>query len=172
MTDDASPEGPPSFKRPFEDEDTKQRVYGAVLHARKPMTAAEIADRADCSTASARTHLSFYADLGIVMQHEGRPVRYERNDDYFEWRRANELARAHTVEELQARVSELTDRIEAFREEYDAASPAEVDVLAFDAADVDDVYVNLGEWATLIEERRLHERARQKATESMTPSHS
>jgi len=165
-------DGPPEFEQPFENEDTKQRVYGTVLHARTPMTAAEVADRAECSTASARTHLSFYADLGIVVRHDGRPVRYERNDDYFEWRRVNELAREHTREELQARVSELTDRIEAYREQYSARSPGDVDVIAVDAAAVDDVYTDLGEWATSIEERRLHERARQKITESTAPSHS
>ena len=163
MAGDTHRDGPPPFERPFEDEDTKQRVYGAVLHAREPMTAAEIADRADCSTESARTHLSFYADLGIVVRHEGRPVGYERNDDYFEWRRVNELARKHTVDELQARVSELTDRIESYRTEYDADSPADVHVLEFDAERIDDVYADLGDWATAIEERRLHERARRDA---------
>ena len=172
MTDHGRPNGPPPFERPFEGEDTKQRIYGAVLHTRKPMTAAEIAKRADCSAESARKHLSFYADLGIVIRHEGRPVRYERNDDYFEWRRVNELAREHTVDELQARVSELTDRIEAYREEYDADSPAEVDVLEFDPEQVDDVYVELGDWATIVEERRLHERARRKAAGSTASSHS
>jgi DNA-binding transcriptional regulator GbsR (MarR family) len=50
-------------------------VYGAILHAREPMTAAEIAERADCSEESARTHLAFYADLGIVIHHDGRPAR-------------------------------------------------------------------------------------------------
>lgn len=172
MTVDTRRDGPPPFDRPFEGEDTKQRVYGAVLQAREPMTAAEIADRADCSEESARAHLSFYADLGIVIRHEGRPVGYERNDDYFEWRRVNELARENTVEELQARVSELTDRIEEYRDEYGANSPAEVDVLEFDAGRVDDVYVDLGDWATVIEERRLHERARRKAAGSTAPSHS
>jgi DNA-binding transcriptional regulator GbsR (MarR family) len=164
--------GPPPFDQPFEDEDTKQRVYGAVLHAREPTTAADIADRADCSAESARSHLSFYAELGIVSRYEGRPVRYERNDDYFEWRRVTELAREHTVDELQARVSELTDRMEAYRDEYGADSPAAVDVLEFDAAQVDDVYVELGDWATAIEERRLHERARRKVAGSTAPSHS
>jgi Predicted transcriptional regulators len=171
MSDDARRDGPPPFDRPFEGEDTKQRVYGAVLHAREPMTAAEIAERADCSEESARTHLSFYADLGIVIHHDGRPARYERNDDYFEWRRVNELANVHTVEELQARVSDLTDQIEAYRREYDADSPGDVDVLELDAERVDDVYSDLGDWATAIEERRLHERARQKATSSTAPSH-
>lgn len=171
MPADSRRDGPPQFERPFEDEDTKQRVYGAVLHAREPTTAAGIAERADCSAESARAHLSFYADLGIVIRHEGRPVRYERNDDYFEWRRVNELAREHTVEELRARVSELTDRIEAYRDEYGTDSPADVDVLAFDAERIDDVYVELGDWATALEQRRLHERARQKATGSTARSH-
>jgi len=171
MTDGAHCDGPPPFERPFEGDDTKQRVYGAVLHARDPMTASEIADRADCSDESARTHLSFYADLGIVIRHEGRPVRYERNGDYFEWRRVNELARANTVDELQVRVSELTDRIEAYRDEYNADSPADVNVLEFDAARIDDVYVDLGDWSTAIEGRRLHERARRKAAGSTAPSH-
>ena len=172
MTDEIHRDGPPTFDRPFDGEDTKQRVYGAVLHARDPMTAAELAERADCSTESARTHLSFYADLGIVIKHEGRPVRYERNDDYFEWRRVNELARENTVDELQTRVSELTDRIEDYRNEYDADSPAEIDVLEFDPERIDDVYVELGQWATTIEERALHERARRKAAGSTAPSHS
>jgi len=172
MAGDTPRDGPPPFDRPFEGEDTKQRVYGAVLHARKPMTAAEIAERADCSEESARTHLSFYADLGIVVRHEGRPVGYERNDDYFEWRRVNELARKHTVDELQTRVSELTDRIERYRDEYGTDSPANVDVLEFDTGRVDDVYVDLGDWTTAIEERRLHERARRKAAGSTAPSHS
>ncbi|MDJ1434805.1 transcriptional regulator [Halostagnicola sp. A-GB9-2] len=163
MTDDTRRDGPPPVDSPFEGENTKERVYGAILHAREPMMAAEIADRADCSAESARTHLSFYADLGIVIRHEGSPAKYERNDDYFEWRRVNNLAREHTVDELQARVSELTDQIEAYRDEYGVDSPAEVDVLKFDAERIDDIYVDLSEWATALEERRLHERARKKA---------
>ncbi len=170
MSDGHRHEGPPPLDRPFEGEDTKQRVYGAVLQAREPMTAAEVAKRADCSEESARTHLSFYFDLGIVVRQEGRPVRYERNDDYFEWRRVNELAQGNTVEELQARVWELTDRVEAYRKKYDADSPARVDVLEFDPERIDDVYVELGDWATATGERRLHERARRKAAGSTAPS--
>ena len=170
MTAQSRRDGPPPFERPFADEDTKQRVYGAILQVREPTTVAEIATKADCSEESARTHLAFYADLGIVIRHEGRPVRYERNDDYFEWRRVNELAQTNTVEELQTRVSGLTDRIEEYRTEYDADSPAMVDILKFDASRVDDVYTDLGYWATVIEERELHERARQKAASSAASS--
>ena len=84
----------------------------------------------------------------------------------------NELTHEHSVNELQARFSELTEQIEAFRDEYDADFPADVDVLEYDAKTVDDVYADLSEWATAIKERRLHERARQKPTGSTAPSHS
>jgi hypothetical protein len=69
-------------------------------------------------------------------------------------------------------VSELTDRIVEYRDEYGADSPADVDVLEFDAERIEDVYVELGDWATAIEERRLHERARRKVAGSTAPSHS
>lgn len=171
MTADSSEAGPPPVEQPFAAEDTKQRVYGAVLHAREPTTAAEIATAADCSADAARTHLSFYADLGIVVRHEGRPVQYERNEDYFQWRRVNELAREHTAEELRTRVSELTERIETYRQRYDAESPAGVDALAVDDATVDEVNTDLGAWATALEERERHERARRTAARSPARSH-
>ncbi|WP_449289550.1 DUF7342 family protein [Natronococcus occultus] len=86
-----------------------------------------LAKRADCSAESTRT--SFYADFGIVVRHEDRPVGYERNDDYFEWRRVNELTQENTVDELQAHASELTDRVTEYRDDYGVDSPTEVDVL-------------------------------------------
>lgn len=162
MADDAYADGPPPFENPFDGEDEKRRVYGAVLHAREPMTVSELANRADCSAESTRSLLSFYAELGIVNRHEGRPVRYERNDEYFEWRRVNTLVQEHTIDELESKVSELTDRVEEYRDQYDADSPTAVNVFEFDEAHVDDVYGELGNWATAIEDLRLHERARAK----------
>lgn len=162
MADDAFSDGPPPFEKPSESPETERRVYDTVLHAREPMTVSEVAEQANCSVESARAHLSFYAELGIVIRHDGRPVRYERNDDYFEWRRVNDLVQNRTVDELRGRVSELTDRIEEYRDEYETDSPAAVDLVEFDAAHIDDVYVDLGDWATAVEERRLHERARRK----------
>lgn len=171
MTGETHRDAPPPFERSAGGAETVERVYDAVLHAREPMPVSEIAALADCADESARTHLSFLTDLRIVTQHEGQPVRYQRNSDYFEWRRVHNLVEAHTDDELQACVSELTDRIEAYRDKYNAEIPADVNVLDFDAAEIDDVYVDLGDWASAIEERRLHERARRTLTESTTPAH-
>jgi len=162
MADDASSTDPPPFENPSGSAETIRRVYDAVLHAREPMTVSEIAEQAACSDEAARTHLSFYVELGIVLRHEGQPVRYERNDEYFEWRRVNELVEKHTGDELQSRMSELTGRIAEYRDKYDADSPAAVNVLEVDAAQIDDVYIDLGDWETAIEERHLHERAQEK----------
>ena len=166
MTGDAHRDGPPPFAKPLERGDTKYRVYGAVLHAREPTTVSKIADWADCSDDSARTHLSFYEKLGIVIRHEDRTVRYQRNDDYFAWRRVSELTQENTVDELQVRMSDLTDCIEEFRNKYNADSPAEINVLEFDSGQFDYVYGDLSEWATTIEERRLYERAIRKTAGS------
>ena len=166
MADDIHRDGSPPFDKPLEGEDAKTRVYGAVLHAREPTTVSKIAEWADCSADSARTLLSFYSELGIVIRHED-PVRYQRNNDYFEWRRIHELAQENAVDELESRVAELTDCIAGYRDKYDADSPAEVNVLEFESGQIEDVYIDLGDWATAIKERRLYKRARKKAAGSI-----
>ena len=147
------------------DGDAEQRVYGTVLQTREPTGAGAIADRADCDPKTARKYLEWFAELGVVTRREGQPITYERNDAYFEWRRADRLTTEHSVEELARRVRELTERIAAYEREYDAESPGDVDAVA--AADrggrtVDDVYGDLADWATAVRERDRHERARQR----------
>jgi predicted transcriptional regulator len=157
--------GPPTFDDPF-DGDVEQRVYGVVLGTREPTGASAIAERADCDPKTARKYLRWFAELGIVTEHEGRPRTYERNDAYFEWRRVDRLAAEHSLEELQQRVSALTERIRDYEAAYGASSPDAVDALDAAAAesrrDVDEVYADLGDWATARRERERCERARQQ----------
>jgi hypothetical protein len=112
--------------------------------------------------------LESFADLGIVTRHDGHPATYERNDAYFEWRRINQLAAGHSVDELQERVRELTRRITDYENAYDAATPAAVDAVTVaetsDERMIDDVYSDLSDWATACEERERYERARQQRT--------
>ncbi len=166
MADSASTDDPPSFDDPFSGDDVEQRIYGTILQTRESATGSAIADRVDCDPKTARKYLSWFADLGIVTRHDGHPATYERNDAYFEWRRINQLAAEHSVEELQARVRELTTRITDYEDAYDAATPAAVDAVAVaeasDERTIDDVYSALADWATAREERERYERARQQ----------
>ncbi|WP_408960792.1 sugar-specific transcriptional regulator TrmB [Natrinema sp. 74] len=166
MADSESTNGPPPFEDAFSGEDVEQRIYGTILQTREPATASAITERVDCDPKTARKYLDWFADLGIVTRHDGHPATYERNDAYFEWRRINQLAADHSVEDLQERVRELTTRIIDYENAYDAATPAAVDAVAVaegsDERTIDDVYSDLGDWATAREERERYERARQQ----------
>ena len=91
MADSEPTNGPPSFDDPFSCADVEQRIYGTILQIREPTTAATIADCVDCDPKTARKYLGWFAELGIVTRHEGRPATYERNDAYFEWRTLRRL---------------------------------------------------------------------------------
>ncbi|KTG11034.1 sugar-specific transcriptional regulator TrmB [Haloprofundus marisrubri] len=166
MSNTEFPDGPPPFEDPFRGEDVEQRIYGTILQTREPTAASAIAKQVDCDPKTARKYLSWFADLGIVTPHDGHPTTYERNNAYFEWRRINRLAAEYSIEELQQRVQELTTRIEEYEDTYDAAMPAAVDAVATaEASDnrtIDDIYSDLGDWATAREERTRYERARQQ----------
>ena len=166
MDDTTSSNGPPSFDAPFSGDDAEQRLYGTILQTREPATASAIAERTECDPKTARKYLTWFADLGIVTQHDGHPTTYERNDAYFEWRRINHLAANHSIEELQAHVRKLTTRITDYEDAYDAVTPAAVDAVAVaetsDERTIDDVYSDLADWASAREERERYERARQQ----------
>ncbi|WP_224271035.1 DUF7342 family protein [Haloprofundus salinisoli] len=127
----------------------EQRVYGTILQTREPAAASAIAKRADCDPKTARKYLDWFSKLGVVTCHDGHPVTYDRNDAYFEWRRIDQLAADHSIEELQERVRELTSRINEYEDVYDVTTPAAVDaVAAAEASDgqaIGDVYSDLGD---------------------------
>ena len=168
MAETDAADGPPPFEDGFASDDAEQRIYATILQTREPPAATAIADSADCDPKTARKYLGWFAELGIVTRHDGQPATYERNDAYFEWRRINQLAADHSVEELQERVRELTTRVSEYEATYDAASPAAVDAVAAaegsDERTIDDVYSDLADWATAREERDRYERARQQRT--------
>lgn len=172
MSNSESPDGPPPFDDAFRGDDVEQRIYGTILQTREPRTVSAIAKRADCDPKTARKYLGWFSDLGIVTRHDGHPATYERNNAYFEWRRINQLAAEHSVEDLQQRVQELTSRISEYEAQYDASTPAAVDAVAVtDASDewtIDEVYSDLGDWATAREERERYERARQQRASGET----
>lgn len=166
MADSHSIDGPPPFEDTFSSDDVEQQIYGTILQTYEPVTVSAIADRTDCDPKTARKYLSWFADLGIVTQHDGHPATYERNAAYFEWRRINQLAASHSLEELQQRVHTLTVKIAYYEDEYDAATPVAVDALAVVETTVDksidDVYSDLGDWTTARQGRERYERARQQ----------
>lgn len=151
------------FENPFEEPGSaEERVFQALLQTRTPTAAPAIATEADCDAKTARKYIQWFARLGIATEHDGDPSTYERNDRYFEWRRANDLAARHTAEELAETARSLTERIDRYRDQYDAAVPADVDALdPPEGVGVETAYAELTDWESLRAERRAYERARQ-----------
>ncbi|SFL34391.1 hypothetical protein SAMN04487950_3462 [Halogranum rubrum] len=171
MPNSESPDSPPPFEDAFRGDDVEQRIYGTILQTREPTAASTIATRADCDPKTARKYLGWFTDLGIVTRHDGHPATYERNDAYFEWRRINQLAAEHSVEDLQQRVQELMAQINDYEAMYEASTPAAVDAVAISETTnrtIDDVYSDLADWATAREERTRYERARQQLASGET----
>lgn len=150
------------FDNPFaEPGSAEERVYSALIQTRSPSSATAIAERAECDPKTARKYLEWFAKLGIATEHDGEPTTYERNEQYFEWRRVNELASTLSSTELQNRVQELLERIRTYEERYGADHPADVDVLSVpDGISTETAFSELTDWGTARTELQRHERAR------------
>lgn len=144
----------------------RERLYQVLVTLRAPTDVATISDRAGCDDDTVRSHFEFFAELGIVRKHPGRPVRYERNEEYFEWQYVSQLADSHSDDELEAAISDLQRQREALAERYGASEPTDLDITTVqrDRTDLDPetVWDDLSTWHNLSEEIRLHRRARQR----------
>ena len=170
---DSGDEAPGEFENPFEGADSaEERVYSVLLQTRSPTSTRAIADRAACDPKTATKYLQWFAKLGIATEHDGDPTTYERNDQYFEWRRVDDLASSYSPGELQTRVQDLLDRVRTYEERYDADRPADVDALSPpDGISPETAFRELTDWETARTELRRHERARRlQADETDLPA--
>ena len=142
----------------------KERIYETALTLREPTPVSTVAERTDCTPESARRHLHWFADIGIVEPvGEGQPAQFQRNPAYFRWKRANEARRTHSSDELATRLETLLERDRSYQEKYGVTNPAQVS--AFDIADPDDhdtleaIWADVNDWLTVREDQRVFEHA-------------
>jgi len=67
--------------------------------------------------------------MGMVHRHDGRPVRYERNDAYFQWRRIDQFREEYSEQEIVDALADTIDEIKAYRTQFDAQHPDEVSLV-------------------------------------------
>jgi hypothetical protein len=139
----------------------RERLLDVVTGLRTPTKVSNIADLADCDTETARDYLEWFEEMGMVHRHDGRPVRYERNDAYFQWRRVDRIRNDYTERALVEALSDAIDQIEAFREQFGADDPAEVSLVeASKDMATEDAWEALSEWKTLERRAALLDAAR------------
>lgn len=142
-------------------ESTRDRVYGVAVQLYDPTRVKAVAERADVSKETARDYLKWFTEMGILDQVSGSPDTFERNEQYFEWRRIQRL-RSKSDEELTGELEDLTAQERAYRERFDAEDPGAVDALAHaDYDDVESVWMALQKWRTVRRRIRELEQARQ-----------
>jgi hypothetical protein len=87
-------------------------------------------------------------------------ARCVRNDEFFRWRRANELATEHTPEGLLAGLERLEAAEERFREQYGVSTPTEVEFPdETDYEGIHDRWEDTGERETVRREIAVHREA-------------
>lgn len=145
-----------SWADELDERSTKERVYEVATTLTEPTPVADVADRTECSKGGARTNLEWLTELGVLERVADDPAMYRRNEAYFDFRRVYHLTRDHDAGELEDLIEEYDAREADLASEFDAETPAAVDVLTTVAFDeLDDAYDRLSEWRTV--RRRLRE---------------
>ncbi|ELZ31386.1 hypothetical protein C474_08792 [Halogeometricum pallidum JCM 14848] len=151
----------------------RERLLDVVTALRTPTKVSDIADRAACDTETARDYLKWFDEMGMVHRHDGRPIRYERNDAYFQWRRIDRVREAYSDQEIVEALADTIERIEDYRRQFDADDPDDVSLIkaSRDMA-TEDAWEALSEWKTLERSAALLDAARRDHPDSRsTPGH-
>jgi predicted ArsR family transcriptional regulator len=139
----------------------RERLLDIVVALRTPTKVSDIADTADCDPETARDYLDWFDDMGMVHRHDGRPVRYERNDAYFQWRRINRIREQYSEQEIVEALADALDQIDDYRDQFDADDPNDVSLVeASKEMSTEDAWEALSDWKTLEERAALLDAAR------------
>jgi len=151
----------------------RERLLDVVTELRTPAKVSDIADIAGCDTETARDYLEWFDEMGMVHRHDGRPVRYERNDAYFQWRRIDQIRENYTEQEIVEALSDAIDQLEDYRARFDTTHPSEVSLVEVSREmATEDAWEALSEWKTLEHRAALLDAARRDTPASRsTPGH-
>lgn len=141
----------------------RERLLDVVVGLRTPTKVSTIAELADCDTETARDYLEWFDQMGMVHRHEGRPVRYERNDAYFQWRRIDQIRAEYSEQDIVDALADTLEQIEEYRSQFDAEYPDEVSLIeATQTLDMstEAAWEVLSEWETLERQAALLDAAR------------
>lgn len=161
-------EEPPDFESLTDPEDvvrsdrTRDDFFDAVLGLDKPATVSEVADLAGRGVDAAREYLEWFERLGIVTQVTETPATYRRNQEYLNWRRAQQFREEYSPDELVTFLENETEREETYSDRFDAESPDAVSITAHASVtdqSIEDVWEDLSAWKTTRRRIALLERA-------------
>lgn len=143
---------------------TRDDFLDVALQLREPTPIGEIAERAGRGEDAAREYMEFFDTIGIVRKVTDRPVSYRVNRNYLRWRRVDKLRNEYTESELIDRLTRIDDTIEAYRDQFDAESPANVSLTRRadeNGRETEAIWQDLSDWKSAETRRALLEAALQ-----------
>lgn len=157
---DSEPDSEPSFLETdierslanrLDDDTIATRVYDTVANIHEPAPISDICDLAMCSPDEARPVLNLLDELNIitVTTNDSESPQYKRNDSYFRWRRAQELAMEFTLDELDEMDARFRHQIDAYQDMYDANTIEGVENASSNEALREYVRQDMNQWALL-----------------------
>lgn len=106
---------------------TRERIRSVIQRIREPTPASAIAERARASEPVVRDALAELADLGLVETLDaGQGALYKRNDQMHIYRQVIDLQETYDEDELVAKLQDLKETVNTFREKYAVESPTEL----------------------------------------------
>lgn len=166
-------EAPPNFeqwKSPSEvlqDGSTRERLLDVVMQIREPTKVSAVAERADCDTETARDYLEWFSELGLVRELSGRPVQYERNESYLQWRRIERIRDEYSQSEIVEQLKQTLEAVSEYRQRFEAETPDDVSLVEASRGDtVEDVWEAVSTWQTLEQRAALLDAARREESAS------
>ena len=129
----------------------RERLLEAIHALSQPMKISVLAEMADCSDQGARNILSDFEDLGIVEKAGENPLKYDKNEAYFRFRRGYELAQAHSDEELRAGIIDRWSKHQAWKQEFETEHPSTISIEQVHEEQGEDAVRELQEWSATYE---------------------
>ena len=137
------------------DDDTEQtareRLLDAIHALSQPTKISVLAEMADCSDQGARNILSDFEELGIVEKVGETPLKYDKNEAYFRFRRGYELAQSHSDEELRAGIVDRWNKHQAWKQEFETEHPSTINIEQLHKEQGEDAVRELQEWSATYE---------------------
>ncbi len=152
------------------DDDTEQtareRLLDAIHALSQPTKISVLAEMADCSDQGARNILSDFEELGIVEKAGEGPLKYDKNEAYFRFRRGYELAQSHTDEELRAKITDRWKKHQEWKQEFGTEHPSTINVEQLSEKQGEDAVRELREWSATYEALQDHIEALEQLRET------
>mgnify|MGYP000072968617 CR=1 FL=1 len=132
----------------IDETDGFDRIRDVMRNATEPLTASEVADRAEVSANTARKHLDRLADMNrIGTDRRGNTTVYFRDESREKMERVRKISRKYTEDEIQERIRSMTAEIHGYRQEHGCEEPEDL-VVGMDEETDSEVWDTVSDWKT------------------------